>query len=370
MRRVLYITDGVLYGTSAYRVNIMSTVKSLTLLGNHVDVYYRGSKENTGSIRQEFELSEMVTLNPIKRVGRGFIWIVSYLLIIMRRFSLSKNEYSEVLIRSSFDSLYGLVFALVNYKVIIERHNPPYLIPKISRICDKILFRFLSAKVTMVFITHRLAQLYMSYNWHDSKVLVLPDGAFPSQYFDAVRKQVTAVGYSGSLYEGRGMEVIVGLASRFPKLQFYVAGGNEEEVKIWKERIPQDSLNISFVGHLRHSEVPKFLSRMDILLAPYQRAVAVRGGGNTVEWMSPLKIFEYMAAGIPFICSDLPVLKEVLKDGYNSLLVAPNDIDSWELALNELTNSFDLRMRLSLGGLQDINTKYSWVKRTEKILYT
>jgi glycosyltransferase involved in cell wall biosynthesis len=51
--------------------------------------------------------------------------------------------------------------------------------------------------------------------------------------------------------------------------------------------------------------------------------VSVLGKGNTVGWISPLKIFEYIAAKRPIIASDLPVLREILTNGEPVPLVHP-----------------------------------------------
>lgn len=61
---------------------------------------------------------------------------------------------------------------------------------------------------------------------------------------------------------------------------------------------------------------------------PYQRRVTVAGSGrDTVQWMSPLKMFEYLGAGRLVIASDLPVLREVLDDDI-AVLADPEDIDT------------------------------------------
>jgi glycosyltransferase involved in cell wall biosynthesis len=65
---------------------------------------------------------------------------------------------------------------------------------------------------------------------------------------------------------------------------------------------------------------------MDVLLAPYLSDVEGHGRGrNIAEGMSPLKLFEYMAHGKPIVSSDLPVIREVLRDSVNSVLVSPDN---------------------------------------------
>ena len=77
----------------------------------------------------------------------------------------------------------------------------------------------------------------------------------------------------------------------------------------------------------------------DILIMPYQKEVSVSSGGNTVDWMSPMKTFEYMATGKPLISSDLPALREVLNEDV-AVLVEPDNVEQWKSSIeNTLTNS-------------------------------
>ena len=83
--------------------------------------------------------------------------------------------------------------------------------------------------------------------------------------------------------------------------------------------------------------------------------------------MSPLKMFEYMSSKVPIISSDLPVLKEVLKDGSNSLLVEPDDVASWDAALNRLLDDNQLSNFLAQNAYEDFQTKFTWYSRGREI---
>ena len=84
--------------------------------------------------------------------------------------------------------------------------------------------------------------------------------------------------------------------------------------------------------------------------------------------MSPLKLFEYMAHGLPIVSSDLPVLKEVLEDGRNALLCDPDDIESWISAITQLQHDKLLRRQLSLQARDDFEQNYTWEIRAAKAL--
>jgi len=109
---------------------------------------------------------------------------------------------------------------------------------------------------------------------------------------------------------------------------------------------------------------------LDILLAPYQNRVTLttKGKGDISKWMSPLKIFEYMAHAKAIVASDLPVLKEVLCHEVNSLLCPPQDIEAWQNALLELANNSSLRTALGDTARQEFVKRYTWKGRGEVVL--
>jgi glycosyltransferase involved in cell wall biosynthesis len=114
--------------------------------------------------------------------------------------------------------------------------------------------------------------------------------------------------------------------------------------------------------------LPGHLARFWVVVAPYRKSVLVSGGHDISAWMSPLKLFEYMAAGKAIVCSGLPVLREVLTDGDDALLVEPEDIDAWEHALRRLLNDRALRLRLGAAARIRLEHHYSWPIRARAVL--
>src|SRR5690606_20775807 len=103
------------------------------------------------------------------------------------------------------------------------------------------------------------------------------------------------------------------------------------------------------------------------LLAPYQAHVQTAGGGDTAAWMSPIKLFEYMAAGKPILCSDLPVLREIIEDGRNGLLLPVDDVKAWAAALRGLLNAPAERRRLGTAAHIDLLARHTWLERARRI---
>ena len=149
---------------------------------------------------------------------------------------------------------------------------------------------------------------------------------------------------------------------------FHIVGGAEDDI----ERIRNISVkikNVTIQGYIPPPKAELFRLKMDVLLAPYQEEVHIAGGNITTEkWMSPLKLFEYMASSKPIICSDISVLREVLKHQRNCLLCAPTDINAWISSLTELRNNTVLRNKLAENALYDLKTNFLWEIRAKRIL--
>ena len=99
-----------------------------------------------------------------------------------------------------------------------------------------------------------------------------------------------------------------------------------------------------------------------------QQSVIVADGTDIARWTSPMKLFEYMAAGLPIVASDFPVIREVLCDGENALLVDPADINAWCSRLNLLVENTEHAAKLGLQAKLDLEEKYTWAARAEQVL--
>jgi glycosyltransferase involved in cell wall biosynthesis len=144
-------------------------------------------------------------------------------------------------------------------------------------------------------------------------------------------------------------------------------GGRPADVKTWETRASGLSLkNVVFTGFVPNERIPKYQSGADVLLMPYQRTVATSSGGNTAGICSPMKMFEYMAAGRAILTSDLPVLREVLDD-VTAVFCVPDDAEAWATALGGLLD--DDEKRLSLGQrARRAAEKYTWTERCRRAL--
>ena len=174
-------------------------------------------------------------------------------------------------------------------------------------------------------------------------------------------------GYTGHLYAGRGVELIVELAARLPDVAFLLVGGEPEEAQALRSAVQSRRLeNVISVGFVPNTELPRYQASCDLFLMPYQRRVAASSGGDIARYLSPMKLFEYMACGRPILCSDLPVLREVLSPEI-AVLLPPDDVEAWVGAIQSLLG--DPARRRFLGELVRSEAKrYTWEARAGQIL--
>ena len=175
------------------------------------------------------------------------------------------------------------------------------------------------------------------------------------------------VGYTGHFYQGRGMDLLMRLLPAFPQVNFMFVGGQPEKVTTWQGLMKQhDFTNGYTTGFIENARLPLYQAAADILLMPYEQSIAGSSGGNSADICSPMKMFDYLAAGRAILTSDLPVLHEVLNDE-NAVFCAPNDVDAWITALGGLIDDPAGRERLGRQARLDA-AAYTWKARAEKAL--
>jgi len=172
-------------------------------------------------------------------------------------------------------------------------------------------------------------------------------------------------GYFGSLVAGRGVELMIELATHLPEISFLVFGGDAQSVDRWK-RETTNWRNLRWMGHVPNADLPLCQAACDVLLMPYQTQVTIQGKGNTAEIMSPMKLYEYMAAGRPILASDLPALRVLLNEA-NSILLPPGAIDAWTAALEKIRRDKSLGGRLAAQARKDVQP-HTWRNRVRTIL--
>jgi len=361
---IVYVSGSTYPSTTANSVQVVQQSNALSSTFGDVLLLarcaYNTSSDAADNVRENYGVYEQVTLKLMKG-GRWLPVKVSALLYpfwvarrTMRRTPLVYGRHlAGLLIVALFKKPRTLVY---------ECHSPP-------RGINTLILWFLCSLGYLrriVVISDALSSILSAQFPYikDIDMVVAHDGCDPMPALKMDKTNFT-VGYVGAFYRGRGLELVAELAQRFSDVAFHVIGGNDKDFTTCTGLMVPS--NITCHGRISPAELGSFYARFTVALAPYAHSIAVADGTDTVSYMSPLKIFEYMGWGKAIIASDLPVLHEVLDDGVNALFAKPEDVDSWEIALSRLREPA-LRNSLAVSAYEDAVLKHSWRARAMHVL--
>ena len=377
---VHYISPSILPSRSANSVHVVRQARALADAGARVTLYaLRSVKDPAGlgdAVARQYGVDvgdiQLVTAPPV--TGRGHNLQIAAL--AATALASRKRPPVRIISRNLYAS-YVLAVPL-STPLVFETHQLEFGIHKMlqKRIMSK-------PWVTTVVISDKLrGYLEEHHNRAPARTAVLrdaaPSGVRPipppsrrAQLETAVSQPTgewrAVAGYFGHLYAGRGIDIIEAMAERRPAVLFLIVGGNDREIE--ERRRANRRTNVVYIGHVPHQTSQSIMASVDVLLLPYQERVSIGAPRHdTARWMSPMKMFEYMASGVPVISSDLPPLREVLVDGVNALLVTPGDAGAWVSALDRLLEDESLARSLGATAHEQSQREYTWDIRARRLL--
>jgi glycosyltransferase involved in cell wall biosynthesis len=123
--------------------------------------------------------------------------------------------------------------------------------------------------------------------------------------------------------------------------------------------------NVVITGALPHDRMPSALAMAHIGVAPFD--LAAHKPLSLGFYWSPLKIFEYMASGLPVVAPAADRIPSLVEGGVEGLLYQPaSPVEGLADALDRLRDS-DLRQRLGAAARQRALRDYSWTAHCEKL---
>jgi glycosyltransferase involved in cell wall biosynthesis len=252
---------------------------------------------------------------------------------------------------------------------LVECHNPlrdPQ--PPNTDMFELTLLKDNPNYLGMVTISDVLKESYLRGGYTEKQVLVWPDAVDLRPFDIAMSQRKTPkaqnapfrVGYCGQLYPQKGIGVLLQAAQMLPHTVFDIVGGNPQDITNWKEQARGLS-NTTFHGFVPHTRVPEILLDFDAVCLPNTSDCKDR------DYMSPLKMYEYMGAERAIVASSLPAISRVLHHEKNALLFAPDSAEQLAQSLDRLSRDPDLRQRLSAQARADVQNK-TWEARAKDIL--
>lgn len=169
--------------------------------------------------------------------------------------------------------------------------------------------------------------------------------------------------YLGSLHPWKGVDTLVrAMAQVKQPAELHIVGGNAARIE--ELRALADEFDVArrvlFHGPVAPGRRFEYIHRADICLLP------LTDTGLGGRYTSPLKLFEYMAAGKAIVVSDLPSMRQVLTPEQDALLVPGGEPEALAQAIERLLKHADLRAKLGAAAKMRAEN-FTWRRRSETI---
>ncbi len=236
-------------------------------------------------------------------------------------------------------------------------------------------YAFKTARKIIAVSSHLKDHLVNQWSIDPGKVVVLPNAAdteaFGRHYdVEPIRRQLglttePVVMFVGGFYAWHDLPLLIDsfamVLHDVPDARLILVGGGRTEPEI-RQKIRENGLQhaVILAGKVDHSQVPAMLAAADVAVAPNIPFFSGHGG-------SPLKLYEYMAAGKAIVATKTGQVGEVIQDGHNGLLAEPGDVDGFADGLRTLLTNPKKRKRIGQVARDEAVSRHSWQHYAERL---
>ncbi|MDP2705036.1 MAG: glycosyltransferase family 4 protein [Patescibacteria group bacterium] len=367
--KIVYIVNTRMPNQRAHGFQIAKTCEKFAALGNEVSLLYPYRKNDLTEdifdyygVQRNFKTETLGSVDFIL-MSRFLGVLAFYLQSVWFSFALIFKKFDEDSIVYTRDIFVAFIFQVKKYETIYNVHNWSKK--------REIFSRLLNKEIKVVCNSEGTKRKIVENGF--KRVIAVPNGVDIEEYDmtadrENIRRKLNLpvdkkiAMYVGNLYRWKGVDTLIEAARAIqdPDILFVIVGGDEDDLKTYSQKA--DGIkNILFAGHKQKKEIPLYLKSSNVLLLPNSAATE-----ESVHHTSPIKMFEYMASGVPIVASDLPSVKEVLNEG-NAILVTPDDPASLAEGIRKVLENQTDALAKAQHAYEDVK-KYTWREYAVKIM--
>jgi glycosyltransferase involved in cell wall biosynthesis len=233
----------------------------------------------------------------------------------------------------------------------------------------------LSRADAVMAVSATLRDYVISFGVEPGRVHVLPNGIDPALFEPSSNEadllarwglgDELIIGFVGGLRPWHGADtlprLLEHLAPGHPRVRLVIVGDGPLRGQLQAD-LRQRGLGerVLFTGSLPHNEAVALMRRFDVAVAPYRSP-------DHPFYFSPLKVFEYMACGLPLVAPRLGQIAEVVCDGQTGLLYPPDDFDALVQGCDRLLADESLRRHLGQAAAKEVHSRYTWDQNATRV---
>lgn len=364
------------FGCKGASVHVQEVIRALSRRGARVELF---ATRIGGAVPPGLSGVQVHALPP---VGKGDPAVRERLALAanggLRAALESRGPFDLVYERYSLWSSAGMAYARatdvpglleVNAPLIEEQAEYRELVDRAGAVA--VAKQIFEAATALVAVSDDVASYLEGYPVARGRVHVVPNGVDPARFHPGVRPALSCspdvfrVGFVGSLKPWHGLDVLVhafaSLYSQDSGTRLVIVGDGPERNSMGAHLTAHGLLDATdSPGQVAPEEVPAWLACMDVAVAPYPDLNGC--------YFSPLKVFEYMAAGLPVVASRIGQLTRLIEDEVNGFLCPPADTHSLAARLNRLRTHPGLRAKLGAAGRATVLRDHTWNAVVDRVL--
>ena len=321
------------------------------------------------------------TENSVPGEVRRILYDRELAIQLRRRFEKDPPDF--IYERASLYATAGVLLARkLNVPSIIELNSPlpieqaAYRGAGLGDLAARAERWILSQSDAVVVVSNELREYAVSLGIDPGRVRVVPNGADPNLFRPRPRQKNArarwglrdgpVLGFVGGIRPWHGVQVLPPLLERLvPRhkdLRLVIAGDGPLRAELERNLNTKGlAQNVVWTKSLPHDEIAELIPHFDVALAPYSSL-------NHAFYFSPLKLYEYMACGVPVVAARTGQIAEVVRDGETGLLYPPDDVEALTRACDRLLDDPALRERMGQAAARAIRERYTWDHNAARVV--
>ncbi|MBN2549804.1 MAG: glycosyltransferase family 4 protein [Anaerolineales bacterium] len=205
------------------------------------------------------------------------------------------------------------------------------------------------------------------------RITVIPNGVsakdFAATPLPKADGHTPIILYVGTLADWQGLDVLISamplILTRLPARLRIIGHGRSRQRKALAKQIRKLGLEeqVEIAAAVPHHLMPEVIAQADLCVAPLSL-----NDRNITQGCCPIKVIEYMASGRPLVASNLPVVRELVREDMDGLLFTPGDAQDLAQQILTLLENPDLAKRLADSAAERANSKFTWHAAQKKLL--
>jgi len=353
MKSLLYVHNSVMSRPAANDIQVMNMCEAFSSIGVNTTLMAFGKDEK--NIRKKYGVSKEFNLTLLRQIGTYHLRT----LLLFLRFIRDKDSFDFIFSRDLL-FVYLAKASCKDKRMMYELHDFSH------KGAWRWLFKKAFKKIDhLVVISQGIKDALVKEGFDTDKISVLQDGVNIERFNIKISKQKARkkmglpgsrpiVIYTGNTEEERDFRTLIEVSKRLNDVLFVIYGQKGDYIK----RLCKNRRNVVLKGYTNKAEIA--YKAADVLFSGYTNRV------KTIDYMSPLKIFEYMAAKRPIVVADFPRIREILNEE-EAVLYKAEDSEDLTMKLNLLLKRSQRATSMAEKAFKKARI-HTWEKRARSIM--